>query len=273
MSRSARTCHIDTKSCFDVSHINSSSPPIDHFFETERELIRLCTPQQIKDTPIIGGLTLLGSFSAVESFLREMIRKIISVDEFSQKVCEGQPLTYGAARIHDIQMMPEAILENYSFVSVTSIKKALTEMIGVKKGNYTKTIRHLFREFSKVCQMRHCVVHRGGRLGTQNAITLGLETHKNRIEKPLKLTYANIQEILQSNNNLVIGLNNFLFGFILERYQKAPKGWKWDLRIDKARFKNFVELFYSKIWPPAPPQTLKEIYDQYRKDYKQHGKN
>ena len=49
--------------------------------------------------------------------------------------------------------------------------------------------------FSKVCQLRHCIVHRFGRLGSKNMIELGLTEHKNYLEKPLKLNFDQLNAI------------------------------------------------------------------------------
>lgn len=264
MSRSVFTCQVDTRTCFDANHTEINKSPIDRFFETETELNRLCTPNQIHDTPIIGGLTLLGSFSSVESYIREVIREIILIDRLSQKACESQSLTFGAARVHNLRMMPEAIMENYSFVSEYNIKEALKNMLGIEKNKYTRDLITLFNSFNSICQMRHCIVHRAGKLGTRNAIALDLESHQNCIEKPLKISYSNVQEILQTNGNLVIGLNNFLFGYIITRYMDSPDPWKWDFRKDRKRFIPIYKLFYSDIWSPNPTKSAKEIYNDFR---------
>ncbi len=268
MSRPASVCHIDTMACFNANYAHPEVSPIDRFFETQRELSRLCLPERIEENPILSGLTLLGSFSAIESFLREIIRKIISIDGTSQKFCENLTLTYGAAQVHDVKMMPEAILERYSFVSEKNIKDAFKEMLGIKAGEYPNDVKLQFEKFGVICQLRHCVVHRGGRLGTQNAITFGLEQHEEYIEKPLNLTYPEVQNILQSNNNLVVTLNNFLFGLLVVRCMQSSDYWKWDFRRDKPKFQHFFNLFFSEVWPPTPAMSMKDIYDRFRNQFK-----
>lgn len=62
-----------------------------------------------------------------------------------------------------------------------------------------------------VCQLRHCIVHRFGFLGSNNAITLGLATHKNYLEKPLVISFSHLNEMVQVCENTVKLINNFLF--------------------------------------------------------------
>ncbi len=68
----ATSVQIDTVACFDTQYSDPAASPIDRFFQKHREINQLCTPQQLDAHPVLGGLALLGSVSAVESFFREL---------------------------------------------------------------------------------------------------------------------------------------------------------------------------------------------------------
>ncbi|MCV4861498.1 hypothetical protein OFB63_36165, partial [Escherichia coli] len=50
-------------------------------------------------------------------------------------------------------------------------------------------------EFMKVCELRHCCVHRFGKLGSKNAIRLGLAEHMKHLEKPIILNNDDLEQI------------------------------------------------------------------------------
>ena len=164
-------------------------------------LAHLSGPGSLDST--FANLLLLGNVSAVESYLREIIRKLINIDKESRKACEKQMLTFGAAKTHTPEMLPEALLENYSFANKENISKALRELLGLKgQKSFSSSMEESLNEYENVCHLRHCVVHRFGKLGVNNAIALGLEEHKHCIEKPLQLTFQTLQKISNLCMNL-----------------------------------------------------------------------
>ena len=212
---------------------------------------------------------LLGYVSAVESYMREITRRLIVFDDESRTACENQTLTYGAAIYHrDKEMLPEALLENISFASKKGIADVIKDFLGIK-GNFPPEVEKVLDDFSRVCQLRHCIAHRFGKLGSNNAIKLGLMEHQECLEKPLKLNIRNLQEVFQVCQNTVKIINNFLFQTVLTRTLKdVDCRWTWDLKTDKAAFKKYFDVFTSK----ENSSTLKEVYEEFRKAYKTKGR-
>src|SRR5690606_7762702 len=147
--------------------------------------------------------------------------------EISRMNCESEPLKYGAALSHDDEMMlPEALLEGYSFTNGKNIKDTFKKLLDIKCN--TTELDTVFKDFSKICQLRHCVVHRFGLLGSHNAIELGLTDHKQYVEKPIQITFENLNEIVTICENLVKVVNNHLFSELLERtYSQHTEIWYW----------------------------------------------
>ena len=258
---------LDTQDLFDKNFIESALSPIDTFFEKTTELNKLVgLPADFSSQ--LAVLILLGYVSAVESYFREIIRKLILIDNASHKKCEKQSLTYGAALTHGPEMLPEALLETVSFAGSKNIEESLKKFLGITKGDYSSGVIEAIDQFSKVCQLRHCCVHRFGRLGSNNAIALGLEDHKKCLEKPLKIDFNSLQEIFLVCNNMVREINNFLFEKILNRsVSEGSYSWEWDLRKDRAEFKKYYDLFISDKNPPPEIPSLKKAYEEFRKTF------
>lgn len=263
----SKSSNLETQDLFDTDFKESNISPIDTFFEKTTELNKLIADPD--DFPgQLAGLILLGYVSAVESYLREIIRKLILIDTASKRKCEKHSLTYGAAIIYDSEMLPEAMLENRSFASSKKIEESLRDFLGIPKGDYSSDLNAALDQFSKVCQLRHCSVHRFGRLGSNNAIALGLEDHKECLEKPLKIDFNSLQKIFLVCNNMVREVNNFLFEKTLNRsVSEGSYSWEWDLRKDKAEFIKYYGLFISDKNPPPEIPSLKKAYEEFRKTF------
>ena len=140
-------------------------------------------------------------------------------------------------------MLPEALLEEISFTNGLNIKETMNHFLGVKFEN-SEPLNTVFKEFTKICQLRHCVVHRFGFLGSYNAIELGLSEHKLFLEKPIQIDFDHLNEIVQICENLVKVINNYLYCEILQRtFQNRTEIWHFDFRRDKKTFKKYFDLF------------------------------
>jgi len=278
---SSQVIQFDTHNLFDKDYSESYLSAIDTFLEKIQGLSNLLgshliiddsNAQRIPKIPEhLANLMVLAYVSAVESYFREIIRKIIIVDEAAQKVCEIHSLTYGAALIHSQDMLPEALLEGCSFASGENIISAIKTFIGFKniKGEMPSEVKEVLEYFSKVCQLRHCIVHRFGRLGSKNMIELGLAKHKDFLEKPLKLDFNQLNDILLVCNNTVKVINNFLFQRIMARtVDDKVVHWHWDLRKDKKEFKKYYDIFASTVEPPVSDATLIDAYYEFKKVFK-----
>ncbi len=274
-----------TSSLFDATFTESTTSAIDTFYSKIKELnVLILDPRNfrplfdslhiagtistdahndlnhaITDTtsikPVFSNLILLGYISAVESFIREILRRIITIDFDARKACELRTIAYGAALFHTPDMLPEALLENLTFLSRENIEKVLKDFIGIVKIPIPKNISDILIEYENVCQLRHCIVHRFGKLGANNAIKLGLDSHGIYIEKPIKLTYTALQNVASVCSNLVKDINQFLWEYVMMRLIAEPVNqstwkrrtsgvtWAWDFRKDKKRFKNYFDTF------------------------------
>lgn len=259
---------LDTSLMFDLDFQENNESPIDTYLNKIRSLIVLINPGNFNE--INANLVILGSVSAFESYMREVIRRTILIDKISLKNCESMPLSYGAAISHGANLLPEAILEDISFAGKANIKESIKTFIGLK-GHLPNSLVSALEEFNKVCEIRHCLVHRFGKLGAKNAIKLGLSEHSTCIEKPLLLNYQFLQELQLACNVVVKEVNNYIFNGLLQRLITDENGrklgstiWKWNYNSDRAEFIKYYKTFASTIEMPTSHSNAKEAYDLYR---------
>jgi hypothetical protein len=257
----------DTVTYFDRSYTETGESPIDKFFLNVNKLNLLIVNTDTLEPDLLKTqykLILLGYISAVESYLREIIRRLIVTDKCSRAANESQMLSFGAASHYEKDLLPEALLENCSFANKKNVIDAFKTFLGLK-GHTKPEAEDVLSEFEKICQLRHCIVHRFGKLGSNNAIKFGLAQHLSCLEKPIDLDTRKLYEVYQICENTVLVLNDYLFKRIITRTIEPDNSeWTWDFRRDKKKFKEYYELFVSLRKPPAPPPTLKDIYTNLR---------
>lgn len=226
-------------------------------------------------SPVIANLILLGHISAVESYFRELFRRIILIDNEAQQACREKSLSYGAALVHDHNSLPDALLEGTNFSGKTNVEEALRTYIGIK-GNLPDKIKTVLLDYSQICQLRHCIIHRFGKLGVNNAMKLDWHALRLHVEKPIKLDYAALQNASQICLNVVKEINLYTFQALMMRqiavgqYNNFKKNtaveWKWIWRDDKKIFKRYYDIFFSNLAPPANA-NMKAAYTDYQNKY------
>jgi len=225
----------------------------------------------------IYNLFLLGFVSNVESYFRSVIRSVILIDPLCYKACLEQQLTYAAAVHHKFNLLPEALLENCTFISYSNIAKTLTSYLDVSFDRQDSDVLALISDigmFEQLCELRNCIVHRAGLLGSKNAVKLGIDDYNKLFEKPITLNNNFLQESSVVCLNAVRGFNNFLFNFLINRLESKTDNITWDYRKDKKWFIKYFDLFHSEklsseiISRGGQTYTSKEAYDEFRTVFK-----
>ncbi|WP_448138871.1 hypothetical protein [Sphingobacterium siyangense] len=257
-----------TSMCFNSAYVENNKAPIDNCIEKLDQLNLIHTQYSsitgvAVNLPTVYNLILLGYISAIESYIREIIRKIIIIDKHSRVSCEIEEISYGAALNYPHHLLPEVILEKASFASKKNIIDAFKKFLGLE-GHQPAELISTLDEFEKICHLRHCIVHRFGKLGSQNAIKFGLDNHSNLVEKPLEFDVNMVFNLSLICNNTVLVVNKFLYNRVMQRTaSKENNIWNWDLRRDKSNFKKFYDLFYSTKKPHVS-SSLTEAYTQLK---------
>lgn len=233
-----------TESLFDKTYSEFSDSPIDEFLIRLKQINQL-SPHPTTFDPLQGQLVLLGVVAAVESYIRTLFRRLISLDPICQQSVHDKDVSYGAALHLPLELLPEAILERISFLSKDNIWDSIKDLLGVKGVPLPSDLKLAMEDFGRICQLRNCTVHRFGKLGSNNAIKLGLAEHHTLLEKPLKLDYTALQNSIAISTGLVKTLNNFLFNEMLSRLPE--NSWAGGYQNDKATFQKYYRLFADKV--------------------------
>lgn len=261
---------LKTEMLFDGAHEDSSTSPVDLFVENTTRLNRLWAAKSEDDylDSELGVLLVLGYVSAVESYMRALIRRVVDVDPYARASCEPHVLTFAAAVHQRPSMLAEALLEETIFSGEKGIKDGLRKFVGFEL-NDAKVLT-LLRRYGHVCEVRHCCVHRFGKLGTKNAVQLGLEKHKGLLEKPLRMKVKDIAAIADLLFTVVKSINNEVFRFLLERSARpiaklegAQTTWAWHWGKDRKRYLSYYEIF-STTQDESPSPEPRELYDRFR---------
>jgi hypothetical protein len=253
-----------TVGLFNCAYVEASVSAIATFIENCREINKLWAGDDAI-SPEFGRLLLLGYVSAVESFFRTVLRSIINTDAKAQSDAHSYVVPFGAVLYHNKNIVAEALLEGYSFASEKDVRGAFTKFLDVP--NVSDGIKTMLADYEKVCQLRHCCVHRFGKLGTQNGIVLGLERHSGALEKPLSLDKQMLGDIASWLMSFAKATNNYMFKTLLERsvIEKNPYKitWAWSYTKDRAKFERLYKLFHtSKDANPSP--SAEELYDRFK---------
>jgi hypothetical protein len=250
---------IKTDILFDCTYSEPNCSSIDEFLKRLYEVNKL-VPSPSDFNPLQAQLVLLGAVAAVESYFRSVFRKCIISDAYTSNCVVNKEISFGAALHVPKHMLPEAIMERFTFVSKKTVNDALRDIIGFK-GNFPPDFEYALDQYVKVCHLRHCSVHRFGKLGTNNAIALGLGDHHKNIEKPLRLNYESIQRSIAVIINFAITVNNLIFNLLI--YRLPPESWSGVYKNDKKLFKKYFDIFEDTVTSSVVAKDMRSWYLEF----------
>lgn len=252
---------LDAHLLFDGKYKETSASSIDEFLLRLRSL-NLLSPRPESFDSLQGQLILLGVIAAVESYLRSLLRRLIMADEDCESSSHKEVITFAAAIHLERVMLPEALLENFSFINADNIKDAFKRLLGIK-GQFPPELISAISDYEGVCQLRHCAVHRFGKLGVSNAMRLEILKHRNLLEKPLCLDYRSLQNSIAISTGFVKTVNNFLFNVIVSRVPSNQ--WSGDYSKDKELFRKYYKLFADSISSAGSTAASRRLYTEFIK--------
>lgn len=236
----AITKTIQTHTLFDRSYREGTGSPIDSFLLNSNQLNLLWIGNNDISREL-ATVVFLGYMSAVESYIRALVRGIIQVDIYSQNAASLKEIKFGAAMHHNKKLLAEALMDEDSFVHMDNIKATFKNLLGINLPINEKTAK----EFNNICQLRHCCVHRFGKLGAKNAMKLGINSHSNLLEKPLKLDSAALELIAMNLRSILKDINNTTYKEILNRTFPVPKNKEERKKFDKEGTKSIWKEIYG----------------------------
>lgn len=252
----------DTTLLFDAAYLEPKGSAIDEF-NGRLHAINTLSPNPASFDALLGQLVLLGVVAAVESYLRTVFRKLIAIDELCATSCYNCEVSFGAACHLSLDLLPEAILERKSFTSLYTIQECMRDLLAIK-GTLPTDLKSAVDDYVRICQLRHCAVHRFGKLGASNAISLGLSLHSPMLEKPLRLNYGALQNSIAIASGFVKCINNFLFNQIISRVPDTQ--WTGKYANDRLAFGRYYGLFADRT-SSSKTVAANILYRQFRSQH------
>ena len=170
---------LDTAKWFDAAHVTMVESPIDEFRRNLAEINKLYLQAEQREeyVPMLGSLVYLGLVSAAEGYFRSLLRRLIREDSACESNAATRTVTYGAAIHHEPALLPESLFEGVSLASAKNVCSELRSLCGIAVPD---SLEQLFQNFEAISQVRHCGIHRFGKLGSQQALRLGIDLLKRR---------------------------------------------------------------------------------------------
>ncbi len=218
--------------------------PIDQFYKETRDIISFATPQNINTSSTLGALSSVGVVSCCENYFRQIFSAILGVCSDAQKVAALQTVNMGSVIWHPNSEIARGAFEHTSLAGSENIYKTSEKYLGIKLKSLG--LDAIFKEFDKVCEFRHGIVHSNRILAGKNGIKLQLASSEQLTR--IEINFSKLQEILAVCQAMIISTNAKLFGVMCERWAKS---WRlnpsWDASKEGEAFKQIWLLFHSNI--------------------------
>jgi hypothetical protein len=231
------------------NYVHSLSPfsnsPIDRFYKSTRKFLQVGSQNFIAANPFIGPLLLVGIVSSTENYFRDLLSMVIHICPLCKKISADNSIKFGSVLWHKGINIERGALEHISFADHKNIKRQVKKFTGyqIKDNGPSDTV---IEEYSKVCELRHGIVHSNLEFAGINAIKLELLN----ISSPsrIKVEYTELQECASVCTTLVASFNTEFFEEMAKRWAvEWPNSPSWDNQKANIKFREIWNLFHSSI--------------------------
>jgi len=228
-----------------IDSLTITESPIDRFYQRRDEILRVATPNFATANPTVTPLLLVGLISIVENYYRDIISSLIRICPLSKESSSEKTINLASVWFGS-DNMEKGALENTSFSDSKNIAKNLLNIFGLNVEHANNQISAPLAEFSKLCELRHAVVHSAGELSGKNAIKLQLSNSRAAVQ--VVLGYSEIQETAAICTSLICASNLELFKLMASRWlHRWPSTPAYLGRNLNGLFKQVWTIFYSQI--------------------------
>lgn len=224
----------------DVSQLS----PIDLYYESTRDILRVATPQFFNDYPTMGSLLLLQMISATENYFRDIFSLLIQICPIAQSKSSDSSIKLSSVLWYGSINVVRGAFENHSFAGKNVIMKVCKEYLNYTPKNNGPIIA-IIDEYDKVCELRHSIVHSNMVLSGGNAVKLGINRN-NKVTK-IKIQYPQFQECAAICSNLVISFNTEMFEEMGKRWAVDWPKYGFCKEEHNKLFNKLWKIFYSQF--------------------------
>lgn len=226
---------------------------IDIFYEETRDVIHN-TPADIDPNNWIGASNLVRLVSLTENYFRTILGNILKLCPITKKNAAENNINFGSVLWHPENTMERGAFEHISFSDSKKIIEITRKYIGIDLGQ--SDLIPILNEFSKVCELRHGIVHSGRYLAGKNALMLDLASTEDFLK--ISIGYGQLQNVALICTTLVVSFNQLMFETLCKRW---ATNWR-QLTIctpdtENSLMKSIWKLFFSEI--DSQDGTIEEI--------------
>jgi hypothetical protein len=215
--------------------------PIDEYYGHARVLLLSVARPEIERDDMLMRLLVLELVSTAELYFRRILSGVISVCPLIAGVAARRPLLLGAIDYYDRSALGYALLDGVSLSGEGDVKRQTANITGIEvKAN--SSVHEALRDFERVCQLRHVIVHAKGEAGAKNVSDLRVSVVG---QSHLKISALSFQPLVVVTHNAVRAYNAFMFESVLRSWL-GSKHLSGVWRSDRKMFLPLFKLFYSE---------------------------
>lgn len=235
----------DANTLVSAISLNDRTSSIDRFYAATHQTLTQITPSFLQTYgDDIAGLLFVGLISATEDYFRNVLGFVLSICPKARANAADEKVQLGSLLWARDQLQNRSAFEFMAFSSADNVRRALQNFAchQIRQGG---ALEGMLKEYDKLCELRHAVVHSGHLVAGKNAIKLALR----HSAKPLKvsLNYAGLQATGTVCTALVQAANTELFEALIGRW---AQDWRrlgaWDASQDAKLFKRIRFGFLSR---------------------------
>lgn len=249
--------------------LSSRVSAIDRFYAATHQTLTQITPDFLQTYGNdIGGLLFVGLISSTEDYFRNILGFVLATCPRARAHAADEKVQLGSLLWAQDHLQNRSAFEFMAFSSADNIRKALQNFACVQVRQHG-ALDGMLKEYDKLCELRHAVVHSGHLVAGKNAIKLALR-HSGQ---PLKvaLDYAGLQATGTVCTALVQAANTELFEALVGRW---AQDWRqlpsWDPAQETRLFRKIRAGFLSKrdfangaIPNVGPARLLEQVRQTY----------
>ncbi|MFE2131665.1 hypothetical protein ACFW9X_00170 [Streptomyces sp. NPDC059466] len=230
--------------------------PIDAFYGSLGDVLRLGLPDNLAKNDTLGRLLALGIVTGTEAYFRSIFLGLINTCPLVREKVADQLIALGAVDYYGPSKLGMGLFEGVSFASESEIKKRSGTLLGFS-WQPNSSLGIALSNFDVVCHIRHASVHSHGVLSRGNAKALGLKSKEETTQ--IVLDFAHLQKIALICTSAVREFNLMLYKATVEKWvQNNFLVGAWS--ADKDLMRRAFDLFRSRVDGTSP----RDAYRSYQ---------
>lgn len=230
----------DTAAACQPALANTLSP-IDEYYDAAESITVLGTAEQLVASEELGRLILLGHVSAVETYVRGALVRLIGVCDATRAHAGSQQLALSSIYYYKSEDVALGLFDRISLAGYDEIKKAVKRVADFDIREVS-SLGTTLKKFDDLCHLRHAAVHAHGTISSAGAAAIGIGASNERFR--VVIDFPRAQEVAAVCRATVQELNEFLFSAAVESWRRK-RLLTGDYDLEGERFRQLLRAFWS----------------------------